>query len=502
MQAESREDNPVPNSDNTQGNASVRPLSGVKICLVEDDRATAKVYARWMENAGAEVVWHSSYGQFRLAEGGPGGWSSEPKSAPELVVTDLILPDGSGLDIISLWRKQFPQSPILALTAFATVENAVETMKLGAFDFLRKPVQEEELVLVLRKAHEHAELLRENETLSSAVRILSMAQTLAGIGEKNQLLKTFGRLLYRETKAQECFVFYYQAGKKHAECLLDLRQPGMARVAPETILSGVLYPLLSNREPPPENFAALDVTTPLMPHMHERKDEQALIIELNSPTGNSAFVVLFDRFYGFTHSPHKEELFPIVVQAARTLQGLDVATALSFIDELTGLYNQRFLEVALAQEIARANRYGTPVSLLFFDLDKFKQINDVHGHVVGSQIIKEAARIFRSQIRDTDQLLRYGGDEFCAILPNTPLGGAAKLAERIREAFETTFFDVREITQVESARNLNVTASIGLAAFPECAQSALDLIQKADDAMYVSKRNGKNCVSIAKPKTA
>ena len=474
-----------------------RPLQGVKICLVEDDRATAKVYARWIENAGAIVTWHSSCEQFRMAEGCPGGWTSDLKSAPDLVVCDLVLPDGSGLEIISGWRKQFPQSPILALTAFATVENAVEAMKLGAFDFLRKPIQEEELVLVLRKASEHASLLRENELLSSAVRILSMAQTLSGIGEKSQLLKTFGRILYRETGAQECFVFFYQTGRKYAECLLDLRMPGMARVAPEEILSGVLHPFLKERTVP-ENFAELDVSTPVAPVLHDCLSEGALIAELNSPTGNSAFIVLFDKQSKFASSPHKDELSPLLFQAARTLQNLDVATALSFVDELTGLYNQRFLAFALNNEIARAHRYGAPVSLLFFDLDKFKQINDIHGHVVGSQIIKEAAKIFRSKIRDSDQLMRYGGDEFCAILPNTAVAGASILAERLREAFEKTFFDVREITGVSTAFDLNVTASIGLSSYPENASSMRELVQKADDAMYVSKRLGKNCVSIAK----
>lgn len=492
---------------NLPTNATAKSLTGVRICLVEDDRASAKIYARWIEAAGASVQRISNVEEFKRALEGVDdgqnsqlGWVSSPSTAPEIVIADLVLPDGSGLDIVSMWRKHFPQSPYLMLTAFATVENAVESMKLGAFDFLRKPIHQEELLYVIAKAHEHACLIRENQSLASAVRILGMAQTLAGIGEKTQLLKTLGRLLHRETKAQECFVFLYHAQRKQTESLLDLRVPGIARTMPEDIVQRLLLPHVGNRPPPPENFADVDLSVLLMPQVFERPAEGAMLIELSSPTGNLGYVVLVQKEGAFTLGQRKEELYPILVQAARALQTLDVSATLSFVDELTGLYNQRFLDVTLTSEVARANRYGAPVSILFIDLDKFKSVNDNHGHVVGSQIIKEAARILKLKIRDSDQLIRYGGDEFIAILPNTNLTGSVILAERIRASFEETFFDVRDITGVASAHNLNVTTSIGVACYPQCAISAQELIQQADDSMYASKRAGKNAVTSAPEK--
>jgi len=192
-----------------------------------------------------------------------------------------------------------------------------------------------------------------------------------------------------------------------------------------------------------------------------------------------------------------EQLSPITMQAARTFQNLDVANSLSLLDELTGLYNQRFMEVSLSQEVARSQRYGSPVSLLFLDLDKFKSINDTLGHVVGSQMIKAAARTLREIIRDSDQLLRYGGDEFCVILPNTSLEGAHILAERIRFAFDTNAYDLTLQSGIDEARDLKVTASIGVSSFPECAESVQDLVKQADAAMYESKRSGKNRVTLA-----
>lgn len=477
-----------------------RPLQNVKICLVEDDRSAAKVYARWMENAGARVVWLANFEQFKNALEGPGGWGQDPKSAPGLVLTDLILPDGNGLDVIALWRKQFPQAPALLCTAFATVENAVDAMKMGAFDFLRKPIQEEEIVLVLRKAWSHASLLQENESLSSAVRILGMAQTLSGLTEKTQLLKTFGRLLYRETRANECYVFNYTATKKSLECLLDLRLPGMPRQAPEVVARTYLASQTENLPDAPENFADIDLNRAEPPEIYENPELGCMVVVVSSPTCNMGLLVLLQTpGEGYELGARREELFPLFVQAARAYQSIDVAAALSFVDELTGLYNQRFLEVALINEISRAQRYGSSLSLLFVDLDKFKEINDTNGHIVGSQMIREAAKLLKQNMRDSDYLLRYGGDEFCAILPNTPVAGAQVVAERIRAAFEVAIFDLREITGVETAAGLNVTTSIGVATFPECATEPRELIQGADNAMYVSKRAGKNRITHAPP---
>jgi two-component system cell cycle response regulator len=489
--------------------SQVHSLRSVHVCLMEDDQVAARIYSGWLEESEAVVTVLSSFDDLRNrieAEEPP--FFSVPGGVPDILMTDLVLSDGTGSDVISLWRKHFPQRPVIVLTAFATVENAVEAMRMGAFDFLRKPVSREELNLVIDRAREHAKLLHENETLATAVRILGMAQTLSGITEKSNLLKTMGRLLHRETRAAECFVFVHTGIRRQTECLFDCRSAGVPRSAPETILANLVQHrielLLKIPDPVPTQKQIPEDEVARPPTIIERHDQSGCVIELRSNTGNTAFIALLDTpGRRFDATPLKTVLYPILVQALRGYCAADTnehMAALSFIDDLTGLYNQRYLEIALTSEIARANRYGTPVSLLFFDLDKFKAINDTHGHIVGSQILREAAKIFRQTTRDCDQLLRYGGDEFVAILPNTKLQGAIVLAERIRSAFDTTFFDVREKTQVTSAQNLHVTASIGVASFPECALTALELIQVADDAMYVSKRLGKNRVSLAKVK--
>lgn len=485
-------------SEAQDANKQPRILQNVRIYLIEDDLTTARVYQKLLQEAGAVVEHFATASAFQDRIKNSDAWENDAVLRPQLLLVDLVLPDGSGIELIEIWHKRWPHIPVIALTAFATVETAVSAMKAGAYDFLRKPIQLEDLVLGMQKAQQHGELLRENKTLNNAIHILSIAQTLAGVVEKKSLLKTYLKLITRELKSTEGFSFFFDANRAFPELLLDLRQAGVSRTEPQELIQKALAPLFRNRSSVPENFAEVDSVTLLQPRLLASELEPFVGIEFKSPTGNSGFITLAKEGLNAQELVDAlEQVMPITMQAARTFQNLDVATSLSLVDELTGLYNQRFMEVSLTREVARSQRYGSPVSLLFLDLDRFKSINDTHGHVVGSQMIKAAARILRDVIRDSDQLLRYGGDEFCVILPNTSLDGAQKLAERIRCVFEETMFNLSELTGVEQARELNITTSIGVACFPESAQTIQELIKEADAAMYASKKAGRNCVSIA-----
>ncbi|MGI9105701.1 MAG: diguanylate cyclase [Pyrinomonadaceae bacterium] len=167
------------------------------------------------------------------------------------------------------------------------------------------------------------------------------------------------------------------------------------------------------------------------------------------------------------------------------------AEKLSQTDDLTKLHNARFLRQYLIAEVKRARRYGSTVAALFFDLDDFKEVNDRYGHLVGSHILMEMATVILTGVRDTDIVARYGGDEFVVILPETALEQAAYVAERMREKIEANIFT--------GGRNLRLrlTASFGVASFPQHAQSPQQLIADADAAMYEAKAASKNCVRLA-----
>jgi diguanylate cyclase (GGDEF)-like protein len=167
------------------------------------------------------------------------------------------------------------------------------------------------------------------------------------------------------------------------------------------------------------------------------------------------------------------------------------AERLSQTDDLTKLHNARYLRQFLLNEIRRARRYRTSVAALFLDLDDFKQINDEHGHLVGSHVLMEMAAVILSSIRDTDAVARYGGDEFVIVLPDTGTELAGQVAERIRQKVTRHMFNGGRRLQ------LSLTASFGVAAFPKHASSPQQLIACADTAMYEAKAANKNCVRFA-----
>jgi diguanylate cyclase (GGDEF)-like protein len=170
---------------------------------------------------------------------------------------------------------------------------------------------------------------------------------------------------------------------------------------------------------------------------------------------------------------------------------LQKAEALSVTDDLTRLYNSRYLNLVLRRETKRASRSGRPVSLLFLDLDGFKQVNDTYGHLAGSKALVEAAAVIRGCARETDVVARFGGDEFSLILPDTGREGAVAVAERIGERLRSARFLTGDGLSVQ------LTASIGVATLPDAAGSAEELIRAADTAMYLVKARGKNGIHVA-----
>jgi len=166
---------------------------------------------------------------------------------------------------------------------------------------------------------------------------------------------------------------------------------------------------------------------------------------------------------------------------------------LSITDDLTKLYNSRYLNATLRREVERSKRYRTPVSLIFLDLDGFKNVNDQHGHLWGSRTLVEVGRVLGSTVREIDVLSRFGGDEFTVILPQTGPEGAAIIAERIRQKIAETIF------LASYGLNVRITASLGIASFPDHGRTKDDLLARADQAMYLVKGRGKNGVALAEP---
>jgi diguanylate cyclase (GGDEF)-like protein len=177
-------------------------------------------------------------------------------------------------------------------------------------------------------------------------------------------------------------------------------------------------------------------------------------------------------------------------EAAR--RELFAAQELARHDSLTLLYNRRAMEDILADETARAVRYRRPLSVLMVDFDHFKQINDRHGHRAGDGVLREAALVILGELRTNDQATRYGGEEFCLILPETTAEEALAVAERVRGAMEGRVF--RVVRENGADADLQVTVSIGVASVGDHIASPEALLRHADRALYEAKAAGRNRV--------
>ena len=159
-------------------------------------------------------------------------------------------------------------------------------------------------------------------------------------------------------------------------------------------------------------------------------------------------------------------------------------------DPLTGLYSRNNMELKLSEEIHRASRYKHTMSIFMLDIDYFKSVNDTHGHAIGDQVLKHVAKEIENSIRSTDYAVRYGGEEFIIILPETVTKKAEELAERLRNNIANFHFTTK------ANKDIKLTVSIGIATYPNHAETISDLLKSADAAMYAAKVAGRNQVMV------
>jgi diguanylate cyclase (GGDEF)-like protein len=178
----------------------------------------------------------------------------------------------------------------------------------------------------------------------------------------------------------------------------------------------------------------------------------------------------------------------IAIENARSVEKIQ---ELTITDDCTGLYNARHLYKTLETEVYRSARYGYEFTVLFIDLDHFKQVNDTHGHLVGSKLLMEIGYLIKAQLRLIDYAFRYGGDEFVVLLPQTGKDAALIVAKRLRDSLRTSMFCQEE------GLNLNVRASMGVATYPHDAKTPREIIRQADEMMYLVKNTSRDNIGIA-----
>jgi len=443
-----------------------------KILIVEDDAFFREIFSNLLTDEGYKVDTASS---------GNEALEMLEKSRYHLVVTDMVLQDISGLDILSRAKQIDLDIEVIVITGYGNMESAIYALKNGARDYLIKPISHDEFKHVVRLSMEQRHLLDENHVLREQIRLFKVSQTIANCIDIDRILALVLDAVMKETAADRGFTCLRDVARE--SFLIEAK--GLTEEYAEEI-NEKLKPLINwEKETFSEPFSVqLELS-------EGTTDFFILPISHKSPL--QGVVVLFECITSnFNSATSHRNIRFLMEQSALALENAgrySVVKDLLNIDELTGLYNYRFLEIALDREIKRADRFGLSMSVIFLDVDKLKGVNDTYGHLVGSRVLKEVAAVIKKSVREVDIVIRYGGDEYTIILVETGRQGAAIVAERIRKTIADHSFFLGEDLDV------NLTASLGFACYPEDTKSKIALLEMADRAMYHGKASGKNIVS-------
>jgi diguanylate cyclase (GGDEF)-like protein len=442
-----------------------------QVLLVDDEKVARTLYSDFLTGAGHSVQ--------------ACGTSAEAKEALEqtsfdLVVTDLILPNSDGMELLQWVKSTYPNIEVLVITALDKVDPAVRAIKSGAADYLVKPINPEVLAHAVTRALTTRSLLKENEALRRHVDLLETGQRIATTLDRERLSSVATGAFAQVCAADAVLLFTKQESE-----LVHAGSRGVTEGREVSLVAAL-------RE------AVAGAATEAGP-----KGRAVKVDALPEPF-RSVYVVPAregERLYGAVALVFEGAVPDEVESAAFLSRHLSLALKnlgrfaevedLVYLDDLTHLFNRRYLELVLDKDLKNAVVAGKSFSLLFADLDYFKSINDAHGHVVGSKLLVEVARILKGCVRDNDVVCRWGGDEYVTLLRGTDSGGALKVAERIRRTVEGHHFLARE------GFSLSVTTCIGVASYPEHALEKDVLIDVADRAMYRGKKGTRNIIYMA-----
>src|SRR6202045_2083809 len=184
-----------------------------------------------------------------------------------------------------------------------------------------------------------------------------------------------------------------------------------------------------------------------------------------------------------------ESVADICATAIQNAHYVDRVKQLAYLDGLTGIFNRRFFELRIMEEIERARRYGTGMAVIMADIDQFKRLNDEFGHLLGDEVLRQVSSLFHQQLRKVDVVCRYGGEEFAILLPQITAQHAIAIAEKLRRMVESYQFPGVPRT---------ITISAGVAAFPTHGKTRDDMIRAADSGLYAAKQAGRNRICLAR----
>lgn len=451
-----------------------------RILVVDDIPANVKLL---------ETHLLAEYFEVLTAENGMAALEICDKTQVDLILLDIMMPGIDGFEVCRRLKAN-PKTahiPVVMVTALDQPEDRVEGLKCGADDFLTKPVNNMQLMArvksLLRLKMLTDELRIRARSNSAMDDIDDTSLDNCGLDEKGMTLLVDSRVNSQERISRaisdiahvdvisDAEAALFQAGETPYELIII--NDNLPDVDPLRLCSQ-----LRSRE--------VTRYVPILIIL-QTGDEQKAVRALDIGVNDYILQPLDpNELYARSLTQIKRSRF-----SERLRESLNKSVELAVVDPLTGLNNRHFLDAYMGKLIARAKRRNTPISMLITDIDKFKSVNDTYGHDAGDEVLREFARRLRASVRGADLACRFGGEEFVVLMPDTTAEMAAQVAERLREAIESSAFNLPG-----EHGQLTLTTSVGVTKYDPEQDSSETLIKRADEALYKAKTDGRNRVVL------
>ena len=401
-------------------------------------------------------------------------WVDE--ESPAIALVDRRLEGMSGLDLIAEIKTRSPDTECIVITGYASQESAIEAMNVGAYSYVQKPYDVDQLLLVIRRAIEkretHRALQRSRQRLEG---LHEEARRLAACESEEEAYQITVRAAERILDFSICTLDVVEDDKMVVKATSSGVPPSASRgrgldeggLGAKTHRTGKTYV-----------FGSLDEVPEARP---TRGDFQSGISAPIDDIG--VFQVASRQPDAFSEDDVRllELLLGHTAAALKRIRLLNKLTELAIHDPLTGVYNRYYLNQTLEREIERSRRYGHPIAFLMIDVNRFKEINDRFGHQMGDRVLQAVASLLAEEVRATDVVVRYGGDEFLIIQPETD-GETDTVRQRILER-------AARLNETNELVDFPLTLSVGTAFWdPQGDESVQDALGAADRRMYEDKR--------------
>jgi len=466
---------------------STGTLESYNVLLINSNKEEAEFYSSLIHEVGTSVI------DVKNQIDGSIGWINS--SNYHLVVVDvsaiLDKTNDRNLTTLEFIKRVSPTTSVIIISGSPNIEEAVSSIRLGAEDYLEKPFDPERFKMAVRRGYDRKTVFEKDNQASKFLKLLTNCQMISATLNEDKIFEILDSYLSSELGSRISGVYTFNGEDAFRENV------GIGTPSQDEEMLEILDIALQSARP--------------FNRMLQNKLEYLFVPKGRLTPGLFLFRFKFGtgkQYFYACLSPKKPDdghfleghismLSMQIEVTGRNIQEYKGVKSLIYRDDVTGLYNTRYLNEVLDNEVEHSNENSRPFAVLFIDLDHFKSVNDVHGHLVGSRLLIEVGKELKEHVRPTDKVFRYGGDEFVAVLPGANLISAREIAERIRASIANKVF------LENTGQNICFTASIGVAIYPDHAGSGQEILRTADDVMYSAKaQRNMVYVAVAKPKVA